>query len=357
MIKNIAAPRLRRLTIKPLLACTGNCPHCKRRQDLHKDLRLRRQLSLEDWKRLLAEARGLGTVFLDISGGEPTLYKQLPELIRVGRTHRFMVNLNSNGSLIDDGYAQELLRAGLNSITISLYSHQPDEHDSMKMSKGMWQKAVSAIEAFGRLGRRYPAFKVKTQTILCRENYKSFAGSMELYYRLGAYAVAMNYLEGDFAREFLLNEGEIRHFRKEVIPRVVSCCKKSALRVRNKAIRMVRSIFAENILSDADWAEGAYRPKNKNFPPCPVPRHYAMILANGDVHPCEIVEYTHAPVAGNVFNNSLREIWQGERFADFRKAPPAECRFCPVNLHLYIPLKPTGLIYGWNVVRRMLSSS
>jgi len=49
--------RLRKLVIKPTLACTGNCITCAYRRELHKELRKVKTLSFEDWKRILAEAK------------------------------------------------------------------------------------------------------------------------------------------------------------------------------------------------------------------------------------------------------------------------------------------------------------
>ena len=101
--------RLRKLVIKPTLACTANCPTCTCRRELHKELRESRMLSFEDWKKILAEANNLGVETFDISGGEPTLYKQLPDLIKIGRGYGWKVNVNSNGSLITEEYAKKVI--------------------------------------------------------------------------------------------------------------------------------------------------------------------------------------------------------------------------------------------------------
>jgi len=332
--------RLRKLVIKPTLACIANCLTCAYRRELHKELKKSRMLSFEDWKKILAEANNLGVETLDISGGEPTLYKQLPDFIRIGRNYGWKVNVNSNGGLITERYAEELLEAGLNSIHISLYSPTSEVHDNMRRSKGLWLKATSGIKIFAALEKKYPEFKIRTQTLLCRENYKSFADLLELHYKLGSHGIALAYLEGDFEKKYLLNESEIQYFKENVIPKAVEFCEKLDIDVRDRAIHVIKNIFLENNLSISEWANGIYQPKNKNIPLCQRPKDFTILLANGDVHPCNMIEYTHEPVMGNLFDNSLTEIWYSEKWNNFRENLFEKCELCPINLYMSVPLKP-----------------
>ena len=77
--------KLEQLVIKPTLACTSNCPTCLFRKELHKELIKKKTLSFEQWLKVFDDADSLGTRRLDISGGEPTLYKRLPDLVKIGR--------------------------------------------------------------------------------------------------------------------------------------------------------------------------------------------------------------------------------------------------------------------------------
>jgi radical SAM protein with 4Fe4S-binding SPASM domain len=53
---------------------------------------------------------------------------------------------------------------------------------------------------------------------------------------------------------------------------------------------------------------------------CFQPWEYAMVSAEGDVLPCcAIVGSAKASVMGNVFQQSFKEIWNGDAFKDFRR--------------------------------------
>jgi len=324
------------LVIKPTLACTAKCPTCAYRRQLYRQVRNQKELSFEDWKRVLSEARDLGAWHLTISGGEPTLYKQLPDLIKIGRRYAWRVRLNSNGSIRDEVYAEELVRAGLDVVDISLYSPIPAVHDAMRGTEGLWQKATAAISLFGGLRKKYPGFNVITQTILCRENYRDFAELLTLHYDLGSSGILISYLEGDFEKKHLFETQEINYFTNNVLPKAISICEKLDPYVRKAAVCRVKQIFSEEVLEMTQWANGVYRPERGI---CTIPQKQALILANGDVHPCNIVEYAHEPVMGNLFEQSLTDIWQSVTWKNFRQHLHEYCKLCPMNHHVFIPLR------------------
>jgi len=208
----------------------------------------------------------------------------------------------------------------------------------MRGSNGMWKKATEAIRIFSELEKKYTNFEVRTQTLICRENYKSFAELLELHYKLGSHSIALAYLEGDFEKKYLLNENEIKYFKENIIPKAIEFCNKLDINVRNKSINLIKNIFSENILNLSDWANGIYRPKNKNIAHCQRPKEFTILLANGDVHPCNMIEYTHEPVMGSLFESSLTEIWNSEKWNDFRKNLFEKCELCPINIYMNIAL-------------------
>lgn len=324
------------LVIKPTLACTANCPTCAGRRLLHKNAHRQRQLALEDWMRVLDEGKALGAWNLTISGGEPTLYRHLPELIAYGKKLGYFIRLNSNGSLTDFGFAEALVAAGLDVADISLYSPVAAVHDAMRGADGLWRKATATISFLAGLKDKYKGFTVITQTILCRENYLDFAELLHLHYHLGSSGILISYLEGDVSHQHLLQVEEIAHFRRQVLPNVLKVCRGLPTPMRNVAAAKLAKLFSEEILSSANWAEGIYRPRSK---PCTVLRKQALVLANGDVHPCNIVEYVHEPIMGNLFQQSLGALWRGADWGQVRESLHRYCPLCPMQHHQFVHLR------------------
>ncbi|WP_084637525.1 radical SAM (seleno)protein TrsS [Paludibacterium yongneupense] len=95
--------------------CNLRCPVCFAAADTRGD-----DPSLDEIERRLRELRAAaGQVNLQLSGGEPTLRDDLPEIVAVARESGFdFVQLNSNGIRLarDDTYVHRLARAGLDCV-------------------------------------------------------------------------------------------------------------------------------------------------------------------------------------------------------------------------------------------------
>ncbi len=329
---------LSHLVLKPTLACTANCATCSTRKDLHRSKIRDETFDVAFWKELLAEVDELGVSKLTFSGGEPTLYKYLLELVAEGKKHGFEVGLNTNGSRIDDGFSRELVAAGLDAVSISLYSSTAEIHDAIRQSKGLWKKATQAARHFaGIRGENSPELRLGMQTIICRDNYEDFARLVELAYELEFCSLTFSYLEADYQnKQFLLSAENIRDFKRDIVPKAVRVIQEKASDrwIERLAVSAVESIYDQGRVTTDDYAKGVYRRPR----PCLKPSYFCIVLANGDVHPCNMVEYTHFPVVGNLRRKGFREIWEGDAWNEFRKNGFYLCRYCPVPHQVAIPV-------------------
>ncbi len=91
----------------------------------------------------------LGVSNLLLSGGEPTLYKTLPELVtHAARVHGMEVGLETNAIRFrKKRYLNDLMERGLSKALISLHSADPQTSDAMTRAPGTWVGTVAGIEA------------------------------------------------------------------------------------------------------------------------------------------------------------------------------------------------------------------
>ena len=92
------------------------------------------------------------------------------------------------------------------------------------------------------------------------------------------------------------------------------------------------------------YAGGLYHTPASARRCCSIPHRFMLVLPDGDVHPCNIVEYTHEPVVGNVLSGSgdLASIWSGAPWQRFRAERHHWCVRCPMTHHRPIPLNLTA---------------
>lgn len=91
---------------------------------------------------------------LVLSGGEPTLHPDLDVLVAHAKALGFRtVEIQSNGvKAAELGYAKRLAEAGLDKITVSLHSVDPEHSDKITRLPGAFGKTMAAMHNFRELG-------------------------------------------------------------------------------------------------------------------------------------------------------------------------------------------------------------
>jgi MoaA/NifB/PqqE/SkfB family radical SAM enzyme len=81
----------------------------------------------------LRDLKRLGVLVIDITGGEPLLYRHLVEMLTLAKKMRFMTSITTNGMLYPK-YAAELV-GKVDALLFSIDSTDPDEHDRIRAVK------------------------------------------------------------------------------------------------------------------------------------------------------------------------------------------------------------------------------
>jgi len=139
------------LRISLLDRCNFRCPYCMPETEFHADFQfLKKQelLSHAEILRIAAVAVSLGVSKLRVTGGEPLLDKKVHELL-AGLSQLPGIEdlaLTTNGMLLGP-MAQRLADSGLNRVTISLDSLDPDVFRLMSGGRGDIDKVLKGIDA------------------------------------------------------------------------------------------------------------------------------------------------------------------------------------------------------------------
>jgi MoaA/NifB/PqqE/SkfB family radical SAM enzyme len=146
--------------------CNLNCKGCFAKA-FSKDNRNRSQMSLEDYKRVIKEARALGCIDFNFQGGEPLLPLLLPkleQLIKFTNPEENLVAITTNGTYLNEENVKKLKKWRLDMVVVSLDSGIAEEHDKYRGVQGTWEKATKGIDIALKNGLR-----VAVNTILTHE--------------------------------------------------------------------------------------------------------------------------------------------------------------------------------------------
>src|SRR6185503_6748198 len=141
---------LRDLRVSVTDRCNFRCPYCMPRDAFgsgHRFLPKREILTFEEICRVVQVSLDLGVRKVRLTGGEPLLRTDLPDLVRMlRRTGDIDLALTTNGSLLER-LAPALAEAGLGRITVSLDSLDPLVFRKMSDTDVPLETVLRGIEA------------------------------------------------------------------------------------------------------------------------------------------------------------------------------------------------------------------
>ena len=143
--------------------CNFRCVYCME-PDV-KYLPKMQLLTLDEYVRLIEIVMSLGIEKLRITGGEPTLYPQLDELLEaVGSMGLRDIALTTNGSTLTRAMAERWKQSGLHRITVSLDTLRPSRKDAITRSHTTLKDVIGAID----IARDVGLTPVKVNAVILR---------------------------------------------------------------------------------------------------------------------------------------------------------------------------------------------
>jgi MoaA/NifB/PqqE/SkfB family radical SAM enzyme len=96
----------------------------------------------------LRDLKRLGVIILDVTGGEPLLYRNLVEMLALAKKMRFITSVTTNGMLYPK-FAEQL-KGKVDALLFSIDSADPDEHDRIRAMKS-FHLALEALATARKL--------------------------------------------------------------------------------------------------------------------------------------------------------------------------------------------------------------
>ena len=127
--------------------CNFNCNMCYVHQtEAQAAQGGRRELTTAEWLAIAEEARKAGMVFLLLTGGEPLLRPDFPELLHALKNMGFLVSVNSNGSLLRGELLEAVKQDPPLRFNITLYGGSNATYERL-CGRAMFQEVVDNLRA------------------------------------------------------------------------------------------------------------------------------------------------------------------------------------------------------------------
>ena len=275
-------------------ACNLHCVGC-----WAADYGNRLNLSYEELDDIITQGKEMGVYFYLFAGGEPLMRKK--DIIRLCEKHDdCMFTAFTNGTLIDEAFADEMLRVKNFAPAISLEGF--GEATDSRRGKGVYERVLKAMKILHERKLIYGISCCYTSA-----NYEAITSEeyWDMIIENGAYFVwYFHYMPvGNDASPELLPNPEQREFVYH--------------RIRN--YRSTKPLFAIDFQNDGEFVNGCIAGG----------RRYLHINANGDAEPCAFIHYADS----NIREKRLLDIMRSPLFMAYHDNQPFNdnmMRPCPM---------------------------
>jgi radical SAM protein with 4Fe4S-binding SPASM domain len=291
--------------------CNLACAHCyldaRHLKDGGQD-----ELSTDDIKRVLGEIAETGPeAMVVLTGGEPTLRPDLPELAEHANGLGLMVVVGTNGMSLTPARVKALQAAGVAGMGISVDSLDRDVHDAFRGLKGAWVRTMAGIDACKDAGMAFQIhFSATDETADEVDDMVAFARE--------AGAMVLNVF-------FMVCTGRGEKYSGISAEKYDQVLRRVATAARDEKRLMVRAKCAPHfkriaIEMDPDWPITAAHGYDAGG--CIAATRYARVTPNGDVTPCPYMGNS----AGSLKDQSFQDIWNDAPVLNALRAPKLEGR-------------------------------
>ena len=327
-----ALPPLRvpvEVKVRLLQSCDLRCGMCWHWQDPERG---RKQLPRARVLALWSELAALGVRRIKLTGGEPTLRKDLEALIAAASALGLEVTLATNAYRLDPARLDALVAAGVRAFHVSLDADHAAVHDEIRGVPGAFEGTVATLRylahAHGRTVKRV------LSAVVLRRSIGHLRGLVSLAAATGVralYLLAVHtepFCDGDRP-----SRSQLRHYYFDELPAMLRAAAASKVALRPAPLfaslhalgpleraatlegaRLDPAAFSRELDAYAEERYGAFVYGDRA---CVDIEARAEIAETGDVYPCCHGEVPELAM-GNLHELSFAEVWRRAEYRAFR---------------------------------------
>lgn len=285
------------ILMDPTSACNLKCKGCWAAEYGHHS-----NLTLDEMRKIVTEAKALGTHFFMFTGGEPLVRKK--DILTVTKENPDCIFLAfTNGTLVDDEFCEKLKKSGNFALALSIEG--TEETTDFRRGEGVYKKVIDAMALLKK-------HKCIFGTSICYTSKNYQAVTSDKFYDMeieaGAkFALYFHYMPigSDADTSLLLTPEQREHVYRTI---------RKKRRTRNG-----KPIFVMDFQNDGEFVGGCIAGG----------RNYFHINSEGDAEPCVFIHYSDS----NIREKSILECLRSPLFKQYYKGQPFNdnmLRPCPM---------------------------
>lgn len=306
---NMSAPHRMDLMISAMTdiwgkwQCNQKCVFCYASgQEMGKT----QEMTTDQWKQAIDRLVAASVPMVTFTGGEPTQRADIAEL--VGYAKRMVTRLNTNGVNLTPELVQQLKAAGLDSVQVTLYSHDEAVHNAL-VGCSHFADTIQGIRNAVEAG-----LDISINTPLCKKN-ADYENTLAFIHSLGVRFVTVSGL-------ICTGMAGINHTEYDLSPDALF------------AIVETAKAFCDSHVMEMDFTSPGLIDAKKldtlgmHVPMCGACLSNMAIAPDGSVVPCQSWLGADASL-GNILTDPFKKIWNQPMCKTLRNLSEEQALSCP----------------------------
>ncbi len=303
-------------------ACNLRCIHC----EADSGIKSKDELNTDEALDLCSQLADAGCETLCLTGGEPLLRRDWPEIARKAADLGIEVVVITNGTTVDDALVVKMTDAGVSGVSVSIDGDR-DVHDTIRVPAAprsgfsSYDLALAAIE-------RLAASPLKTAAIT-QVHKRNFDDLDRMHEQMAGLGIDI------WQVQIAMPLGRLLDLRYEYLierPQIAELARKLTGYIREKRVRIAVSDNIGYYSREEPILRGAFQGRSSFWMGCMAGIHVVAVMSEGDVKGCP--SHPRSFVVGNTRKEPFADIWaDGERFsyntAWREDLLEGQCKTCP----------------------------
>lgn len=306
------------IQIHPTNYCNLKCIFCPTRA-LVKQLNRKKELTREEWLKIILEGNEMGVEEWHIcGGGEPFFFKEdALAIMKKIKEYEKYGEVITNGMFFENNVAREIVEMEWDKIYVSLDSPFEKTQNFLRQAN-CFKKIVRGIKNLVKWKEKLKRIKpeIYFHMVVCNKNFREIPEMVKFTKKMkvnGLFLNALNIWKPSI-NKLKLKPREEKELEK-ILKKSLELAKRFGISTNIQEFLNFLFIEKANIMNEAMVKEIKERMDIFSSIACYYPWYNISIFADGRTLPCFILK----DEGENVKEKSLKEIWFGEYFNNIRK--------------------------------------
>jgi len=277
--------------------CNLSCVHCRASA-----LRgpFNGELDTRACFRLLDQIARVGNPIIILTGGEPLLRTDIFDIAKYGTGRGISMTMATNGTLITESIAKQMVHAGIRRISISLDGATPKSHDRFRGVDGAFEGALRGIRLAKDAGIEF-----QINTTIAKANLHEMPRIQDLAVTLGAVAHHIFLLVPTGRGKYILDQEITAEEYENTLNWFYDQRKKTPLQLKATCAPHFYRILRQRAKKDQESISFNICKMDAETRGCLGGTGFCFVSHRGIVQPCGFLDVS----CGDITRDSFAQVW------------------------------------------------